>query len=54
MNVFSKEDAANQPSTFRAIATSDLHNLIFLSDYRIVPVVTANPAAVLDHGAKAT
>ena len=49
-----EEDAAAQLSILRAIASSDLHNLVYLSDYRIVPVVTANPSAALDHGAKAT
>jgi len=38
----------------RAIASSDLHNLVYRSDYRIVPAVAANPATSLDHGAKAT
>src|SRR5258708_23584505 len=40
LNVFSEEDAASQRSTLRAIAASDLHNLVYRSDYRIVPVVT--------------
>ena len=53
-NVFSYEDAAAQLSILRAIASSDLHNLVFQADYRIVPAVTANPAARLDHEAKAT
>jgi hypothetical protein len=39
LNVFSEEDAAAQLSTFRAIASSDLHNLVFRADYRIVPLV---------------
>jgi len=43
LNVFSEEDAAAQLSVLRAIASSDLHNLVFQADYRIVPVVTANP-----------
>jgi hypothetical protein len=42
LNVFSDEDAANQLSILRAIASSDLHNLVFSADYRIVPAVTAN------------
>jgi hypothetical protein len=41
-------------SILRAIASSDLHNLVYLSDYRIVPVVTVNRASPLDHGARAT
>jgi hypothetical protein len=42
LNVFSDEDAAAQLSILRAIASSDLHNLVFRADYRIVPAVTAN------------
>src|SRR5712671_5113396 len=53
LNVFSEEDAAAQLSILRAIASSDLHNLVYLSDYRIVPVVTANRASPRDHGARA-
>src|SRR6266481_5290845 len=45
LNVFSDEDAAAQLSILRAIASSDLHNLVYRADYRIVPAVTANPAA---------
>ncbi len=44
LNVFSDEDAAAQLSILRAIASSDLHNLVYRADYRIVPAVTANPA----------
>jgi hypothetical protein len=44
LNVFSDEDAAAQLSIFRAIASSDLHNLVYRADYRIVPAVTASPA----------
>ena len=51
LNVFSDEDAAAQLSILRAIASSDLHNLVYRSDYRIIPAVTANPARPLDHGA---
>ena len=39
LNVFSEEDAAAQLSILRAIASSDLHNLVFQADYRIVPAV---------------
>jgi hypothetical protein len=39
LNVFSKEDAAAQLSILRAIASSDLHNLVYRADYRIVPAV---------------
>jgi hypothetical protein len=41
LNVFSDEDAAAQLSVLRAIASSDLHNLVYRADYRIVPAVTA-------------
>jgi hypothetical protein len=54
LNVLSDKDAAAQLSTLRAIASSDLHNLVYRADYRIVPVVKANPATPLAHGAKAT
>ena len=43
LNVFSEEDATAQLAVLRAIASSDLHNLVFRADYRIVPAVTANP-----------
>jgi hypothetical protein len=42
LNVFSDEDAAAQLSILRAIASSDLHNLVYSADYRIVPAVTLN------------
>jgi hypothetical protein len=42
LNVFSDEDAAAQLSILRAIASSDLHNLVYRADYRIVPAVTLN------------
>jgi hypothetical protein len=44
LNVFSDEDAAAQLSILRAIASSDLHNLVYRADYRIVPAVTASRA----------
>ena len=53
LNVFSEEDAAAQLPILRAIAASDLHNLVYLSDYRIVPVVTANRASPRDRRAGA-
>jgi hypothetical protein len=43
LNVFNEDDAAAQLSILRAIASSDLHNLVYRSDYRIVPAVTASP-----------
>ena len=39
LNVFSVRDATDQLPILRAIATSDLHNLVFQSDYRIIPAV---------------
>jgi hypothetical protein len=54
LNVFSDEDAAAQLSILRAIASSDLHNLVYRAGYRIVPAVTANPASPFAHRAKAT
>jgi len=53
LNVFSDDDAASQLSILRAIASSDLHNLVYRADYRIVPAVTASPATPLAHGVKA-
>ena len=40
LNVFTVNDARDQLPIMRAIATSDLHNLVFQSDYRIIPAVT--------------
>jgi hypothetical protein len=54
LNVFSAEDAAAQLCILRAIASSDLHNLVYSADYRIVPAVTARRATSLAHGVKAT
>src|ERR1700682_5824567 len=54
LNVFSNEDAAARLSVLRAIASCDLHNLVYRSDYRIVPAVKANAATPLDHGSKTT
>jgi hypothetical protein len=45
LNVFSDEDAAAQLSILRAIASSDLHNLVYRADYRIVPAVRASAAS---------
>jgi hypothetical protein len=42
LNVFSEEDAAGQLFILRAIASGDLHNLVYRADYRIVPAVTRN------------
>jgi hypothetical protein len=54
LNVFSDEDAAAQLSVMRAIASSDLHNLVYRTDYRIVPAIMANPFKSPFPGAKAT
>jgi len=42
LNVFTADDAADQLPIMRAIVTSDLHNLVFQADYRIVPAVTSS------------
>ena len=40
LNVFSAQDANHELPILRAIATSELHNLVFQSDYRIIPAIT--------------
>ncbi|QDQ16003.1 hypothetical protein [Streptomyces spectabilis] len=40
LNVFTDEQAAAEVPTLRAIATADLHNLVFQRDFRIVPAIT--------------
>lgn len=40
LNVLSVQDATDQLPILRAIATADLHNLVFHADYRIIPAVT--------------
>ena len=52
LNVFSDEDAAAQLSILRAIASSDLHNLVYRADYRIGPAVTAGPATLRPCGVR--
>ena len=54
LNVFCDEDAAAQLPILRAIASSDLHNLVFRADYGIVPAVTASSANPLADGVKVT
>jgi hypothetical protein len=44
LNVFTDEDAAAQLFILRAIASSDLHNLVYQADFRIVPAVIASPS----------
>jgi hypothetical protein len=41
LNLFTQEEAAAELSILRAIASIDLHNLVYRADYRIVPAVTA-------------
>jgi hypothetical protein len=43
-----------QLSILRASASSDLHNLVYRADYRIVPAVTANFGTPLANRAKTT
>jgi hypothetical protein len=40
LNVFNDNDAAAELCILRAIASSDLHNLVYATDYRIIPAVT--------------
>ncbi len=42
LNVLSAQDATDQLPILRAIATADLHNLVFQADYRIIPAVTTS------------
>jgi hypothetical protein len=39
LNVFDEEQAAAEVPTMRAIASADLHNLVFQRDYRIIPAI---------------
>ena len=39
LNVFDEEQAAAQLPTMRAMASADLHNLVFQRDYRIIPAI---------------
>ena len=39
LNVFGEEQAAALVPTLRAIASADLHNLVFQADYRIIPAI---------------
>ncbi|HEX5116555.1 MAG TPA: hypothetical protein VFW65_15270 [Pseudonocardiaceae bacterium] len=40
LNVFDDDQAADELQTLRAIASADLHNLVFQRDFRIVPATT--------------
>jgi hypothetical protein len=39
LNIFTRSDAADQIHPLRAIASAELHNLVFQADYRIIPAV---------------
>jgi hypothetical protein len=39
LNVFDEDQAAAQVPTLRAMASADLHNLVFQRDYRIIPAI---------------
>jgi len=39
LNVFDEQQAAAELPTLRAIASADLHNLVFQRDYRIIPAI---------------
>jgi hypothetical protein len=39
LNVFDDQQAAAQLPTLRAVASADLHNLVFQRDYRIIPAI---------------
>jgi hypothetical protein len=41
LNVFDAAQAEAEAPTLRAIASADLHNLVFQADYRIVPATMA-------------
>lgn len=40
LNVFTAEQAADERATLHTIALAELHNLVFLRDFRIVPATT--------------
>jgi hypothetical protein len=40
LNVFDDAQAAAELPALRAVASADLHNLVFQSDYRIIPAIT--------------
>jgi hypothetical protein len=44
LNVFTERDAADHLPMLRAIATAELHNLVFQADYRIIPAVMRPPS----------
>jgi hypothetical protein len=44
LNVFDAEQAAAELPTVRAIASADIHNLVFQRDYRIIPAISSRRA----------
>ncbi|MEU1599065.1 hypothetical protein ABZ468_41220 [Streptomyces sp. NPDC005708] len=45
LNVFADDQAAAELPTLRAIASADLHNLVFQRDFRIIPAMTKGAAS---------
>jgi hypothetical protein len=45
LNVFDEEQAAAELATLRAIASADIHNLVFQRDYRIIPAILSGHTA---------
>jgi hypothetical protein len=45
LNVFDDEQAAAALPTLRAIASADIHNLVFQRDYRIIPAILSGGTA---------
>jgi len=43
LNIFTRSDAADQLHLLRAIASAELHNLVYQADYSIVPAVSRRP-----------
>ena len=41
LNVFDEEEAAAKLLTVRAIASAEIHNLVFQRDYRIIPAISS-------------
>ncbi len=41
LNVFDEEQAAAELPTLRAVASADVHNLVFQRDYRIIPAISS-------------
>jgi hypothetical protein len=40
-HLFDEEQAAAELPTLRAIASADIHNLVFQRDYRIIPAMVS-------------